>query len=120
MAQKPCPGANQTTYDSSTGPLFAIFCGVDWPSGDDFLDGNGTVTDLGISTTYTLGAFIEACNQHNQGVATGQTPCRAVPYQANLTTSFGGGQAGNCFLKNHIGKYFPSANWGMAAGMVGG
>ena len=33
VPQNPCPEANQTTYTSSTGSLFTLFCSVDWHRG---------------------------------------------------------------------------------------
>ncbi|GAE00276.1 cytochrome P450 [Paecilomyces variotii No. 5] len=124
IAENPCPGANRTTITASSGTLFSLFCGVDWPRGIEAADGNGTVSDLGRSTTYTLDDCIETCIQYNKGdlavldsVDTGT--CRAVVYQANLTAVFDGGQGGNCFLKDRIGRYASTGFGGMAAGAIG-
>lgn len=111
-------------YHPSSGTLFSLFCGVDWPRGIEAADGNGTVGDLGRSTKYTLDDCIETCIQYNKGDAAvvdsvdGGT-CRAVVYQANLTAVYDGGQDGNCFLKDRIGRYASTGFGGMAAGAIG-
>lgn len=45
-------------------------------------------------------------------------PCERIT--ANLTAALDGGQDGNCFLKNTIGRYYPTSNTSMAAGILGG
>ncbi|KAN0087402.1 hypothetical protein V8E54_001090 [Elaphomyces granulatus] len=117
MAQSPCPGANQTTY-SSSGPLFTLFCAVDWPRGDDFPDGTGTVVDLESSMQYTLNSCIESCVSYNKDFRSNAIVCQGITYQPNLTANFLlGAREGNCFLKNHIGRYFPTNNGGVSAGI---
>lgn len=75
--------------------------------------------DLARSTQYTLNSCIEYCVYYNKIPGNNASACQGVTYQPNLTASFGGGQDGNCFLKNHIGKYYPTGNGGMSAGIIG-
>ncbi|KAJ5216207.1 uncharacterized protein N7498_002614 [Penicillium cinerascens] len=120
LAANPCPGQNLTTIQGSDDSIFTLLCSVDWPNGENSAYGNETVTDLSIPTTaYTLKECIADCIDFNTA-APDESPCRAVVYAANLTASFDGGQGGNCFLKNTVGRYFPSSDTSMAAGILGG
>lgn len=120
MAQNLCvdPTANRSTTTTSSGSLFLLLCGVDWPKGDTTADGQGTLRDLGRSFVYTLQSCIEKCVSFNNNVSPGDDTCKGISYQANLTASFE--QGGNCFLKDNIGRYFPAAFGGVAAGLAGG
>ncbi|KAJ5963377.1 uncharacterized protein N7479_003253 [Penicillium vulpinum] len=117
MASNPCPGQNLTTVTGSDGSIFTLLCAVDWPSGIQTAYGNGKVSDLTRSTEYTLKSCISQCVQWN---TENNEKCKGVIYTANLTASFSGGQDGNCFLKNSVGKYYPNSDASMAAGILGG
>ncbi|KAJ5125961.1 hypothetical protein N7526_008138 [Penicillium atrosanguineum] len=120
LAANPCPGKNLTTIEGSDDSIFTILCSVDWPSGEKSQYGNVTVEDLTVpSTAYTLKECIADCVNFNNAEP-GESPCRGVVYTANLTAAFDGGQDGNCFLKNTIGRYFPTSDTSMAAGILGG
>ncbi|EAW13222.1 uncharacterized protein ACLA_016680 [Aspergillus clavatus NRRL 1] len=108
MADFQCPGINKTMIAGSTGALFTVLCGVDWPKGDPAMTGNGNVADLGRATVYSLQECINACLKSYEN-------CKAVTYQANLTASFDGEQDGNCWFKDRAGKYFPGADTSVAA-----
>ena len=99
--------------EASTRSSFAVLCSVDWPRGIASPDGKGEVDDISRTTVYTLQDCIDACVEYERG------DCKAVTYEANLTASFGGGQGGNCFLKNRAGKYFPGRDTTIAAAIVG-
>ncbi|RDW74552.1 uncharacterized protein DSM5745_07214 [Aspergillus mulundensis] len=120
VAQNPCPGANSTLVTSSVGSNFIIQCNNDWPRGIEAADGSGDVSDLTRWTEYTLDDCIDRCVQYNSDLEPHKTRCKGVTYEANLTSSFGGGQGGNCFLKDKAGKLFPGSDTTMTAGVVAG
>ncbi|KAJ5373538.1 hypothetical protein N7517_005544 [Penicillium concentricum] len=117
IASNPCPGQNLTTLTGSDGSIFTLLCAVDWPGGIKTAYGNGKVGDLTRSTEYTLKSCISQCVQWN---TENDEKCKGVTYLANLTAAYGGGQDGNCFLKNSVGKYYPNSDTSMAAGILGG
>ncbi|KAJ6063829.1 hypothetical protein N7499_012509 [Penicillium canescens] len=118
IASNPCPGQNLTTITGSNGAIFTLLCAVDWPSGDGAANGKGKVGDLDWSTEYTLPSCISQCVDWNADSSKAGT-CKGVVYSANLTAAYDGGQEGNCFLKDRVGKYFPNADTSMAAGLLG-
>lgn len=91
-----------------------MLCSVDWPDGINTAKGDGQVSDISRTTTYTLQACIDACVGYRGGA------CHAVTYEANLTASFGGGQGGNCFFKDGAGEYFAAMDTTISAGIIGG
>ncbi|KAJ5193705.1 hypothetical protein N7491_001036 [Penicillium cf. griseofulvum] len=117
VASNPCPGQNLTTLTGSDGSIFTLLCAVDWPRGIKTAYGNGKVSDLTRSTEYTLKSCISQCVQWN---TENDEKCKGVTYLANLTAAYGGGQDGNCFLKNSVGRYYPNSDTSMAAGILGG
>lgn len=100
----------------SGGSIFTLLCAVDWPSGIKTAYGNGRVGDLTRFTEYTLKSCISQCVEWN---TENDEKCKGVVYSANLTASYDGGQDGNCFLKNSVGKYYPKSGASMAAGILG-
>ncbi|CRL18992.1 unnamed protein product [Penicillium camemberti] len=117
IASNPCPAQNLTTVTGSDGSIFTLLCAVDWPSGIKTAYGNGKVGDLTRFTEYTLKSCISQCVEWN---TENDEKCKGVIYSANLTASYDGGQEGNCFLKNSVGKYYPNSGTSMAAGILGG
>ncbi|KAJ5214578.1 hypothetical protein N7449_001747 [Penicillium cf. viridicatum] len=117
IASNPCPGQNLTTVTGTDGSIFTLLCAVDWPSGIKTAYGNGKVGDLTRFTEYTLKSCISQCVEWN---TENNEKCKGVIYSANLTASYDGGQDGNCFLKNSIGRYYPNSGTSMAAGILGG
>ncbi|KAL4877844.1 hypothetical protein BJY04DRAFT_121273 [Aspergillus karnatakaensis] len=119
VAENPCPGSNSTLVIASSGSSFIIQCNRDWPRGIEAADGSGKVFDLDVLTEYTLHDCIDRCVEYNDGLEDStDRQCKGVTYEANLTSSFGGGQGGNCFLKNKAGKAFDGSNTTMTAGIV--
>lgn len=117
IASNPCPGQNLTTVTGTDGSIFTLLCAVDWPSGIKTAYGNGRVGDLTRFTEYTLESCISQCVEWN---TENDEKCKGVTYSANLTASYDGGQDGNCFLKNSVGRYYPNSGTSMAAGILGG
>ncbi|OGM47200.1 hypothetical protein ABOM_003895 [Aspergillus bombycis] len=114
IAANPCPGINQTVVTGSTGSAFTVLCGVDWPRGIQAMNGKGKVSDIGRATVYSIQECINTC------VGSHKDDCKGVTYSANLTSSFDGGQDGNCFFKDQAGIYFPGGDTIISAGIIGG
>ncbi|KAE8341907.1 hypothetical protein BDV24DRAFT_131592 [Aspergillus arachidicola] len=114
LAANPCPGINQTIVTGSTGSAFTVLCGVDWPRGIQAMNGKGKVSDLGRSTVYSIQECIDRC------LGSHKDDCKGVTYSANLTSSFDGGQDGNCFFKDQAGIYFAGGDTIISAGIIGG
>ncbi|EIT73584.1 hypothetical protein AO1008_04770 [Aspergillus oryzae 100-8] len=101
IAANSCPGINQTIVTGSTGSAFTVLCGVDWPKGVRAINGKGK-------------ECIDSC------LGSHKDDCKGVTYSANLTSSFDGGQDGNCFFKDQAGIYFPGGDTIISAGVIGG
>ncbi|KAB8223183.1 hypothetical protein BDV33DRAFT_200734 [Aspergillus novoparasiticus] len=114
IAANSCPGINQTIVTGSTGSAFTILCGVDWPKGVQAINGKGKVSDIGRATVYSIQECIDSC------LGSHKDDCKGVTYSANLTSSFDGGQDGNCFFKDQAGIYFPGGDTIISAGVIGG
>ncbi|KAE8330336.1 hypothetical protein BDV39DRAFT_31735 [Aspergillus sergii] len=114
IAANPCPGINQTIVTGSTGSAFTVLCGVDWPKGVQAMNGKGKVSDIGRATVYSIQECIDSC------LGSHKDDCKGVTYSANLTSSFDGGQDGNCFFKDQAGIYFPGSDTIISAGIIGG
>ncbi|KAE8381586.1 hypothetical protein BDV26DRAFT_255133 [Aspergillus bertholletiae] len=78
------------------------------------MNGKEKVSDIGRASAYSIQECINSCLS-SQG-----DDCKGVTYEANLTSSFDGGQDGNCFFKDQAGKYFPGADTIISAGIIGG
>ncbi|KAE8422774.1 hypothetical protein BDV36DRAFT_244580 [Aspergillus pseudocaelatus] len=78
------------------------------------MNGKGKVTDLGRATVYSIQECINICLDSQKD------DCKGVSYSANLTSSFDGGQDGNCFFKDQAGMYFPGGDTIISAGIIGG
>ncbi|KAF7629503.1 hypothetical protein AFLA_013217 [Aspergillus flavus NRRL3357] len=59
-------------------------------------------------------------NQSNYRRSSNKWQGKGVTYSANLTSSFDGGQDGNCFFKDKAGIYFPGGDTIISAGVIGG
>lgn len=100
IAANSCTSITPLTYKSPSGQSFLEFCFTDFPNGDNSYDGNGTVSDIGRTITYTFEDCMNACVTWNEGNSGLQ--CAAVTYNANLTSAVAG-TGGNCFFKNKRG-----------------
>ena len=81
-------------YTTPSGVRFHQDCYVDYPGGQDRVDGQGTVKDLGQITVYSFEECMDNC--------AAEPDCGALTFNANLTLAlqtFGG----DCFLKNARG-----------------
>ena len=85
-----------------------MYCFTDWYNGDEAASGNGTVKDLAYTTLYTFEDCMEYCLSYNSAISDGDTECRAVTYNSNLT-SIVNAQGGNCFLKDKQGVNQPGS-----------
>ncbi|KAL3456236.1 hypothetical protein BJX64DRAFT_48207 [Aspergillus heterothallicus] len=115
MAENPCPGRNSTTYELSEDVWVTLLCNVDWPAGEEAADGNGTVMDLYNMTVYTFDACLSQCMTYNEAISGNGSACKAIKYDADLTTALAHG-SGNCWLKDRAGKYYPGTDGSMVAG----
>ncbi|POR33693.1 Uncharacterized protein TPAR_06087 [Tolypocladium paradoxum] len=83
---------------------FTEYCFTDWPNGAEAADGRGNVTDISRTTVDAFEACMEACAKYNKKAGDSGTQCRAITYNANLTSIIETGkQGGNCFLKDKKG-----------------
>lgn len=103
VAANSCTFDNPKTYNAKNGKQFRQYCFKDWPTGTVAADGDGRVQDIAFITVYTFEDCMESCIDYNGELEESDTKCAGVTYNANLTSSFDGGQDGNCFLKDKIG-----------------
>lgn len=115
LADNSCTFSTPKTYHASDGTGFTQYCYTDWPNNSNAADGRGNVTDLYRKIVYTFEDCMEECLKYND--ENGELKCRAITYNANLTSIVDvGQQGGNCFLKNKKGlDYQGSAESACAA-----
>jgi hypothetical protein len=59
------------------------------------------------TTVYTFEDCMDYCAAYNSDIDSGDTKCRAVTYNSNLTSIME--QGGDCFLKDIQGKNLPGS-----------
>ena len=102
------PSVPLATYTSPPDTPFIEECYVDYTESNNWND-TATVQDIGPKIiAYDFESCIDQCVSYNQGNP--PTACRAVTYNANLT-SIVTAQNCNCFLKSDRGGKSPEASF---------
>lgn len=102
LAQFNCESGGTITSDQDVDYTQACFMQYQ-TGGDDFYDSSETVENVGGAfQKYTFRDCIDTCDQYNMDRNTGDLPCKAVTYYANVTVPIDL-YAGNCFLKTGRG-----------------
>jgi cytoskeletal protein RodZ len=103
IAANSCNSTSPKQYNIDS-TEFTAYCFSDWPNGAEAADGSSTVKDLDALTVYTFEDCMQECLDYNQGLSGNATQCKAITYNANLTSILEvGQQGGDCFLKNTNG-----------------
>lgn len=105
LAQFSCEGQQQVT--SAEDVNYTQQCFTQYQNGgDDFYDRSETVQNTGgTCTVYTFRDCIDTRDDYNVNRVSGDLPCKAVTYYANLTVPVSM-YGGNCFLKTGRGVPF--------------